>query len=149
VIKSNYLPPRFEIIYIGDSTDRNLKIVKRISEAYRGKMSIRWYIESAHKGLVAYIYLTKMIRRLTSRITKLLMKMSVEQAFMLVAVLVVSGGAYTLYLFTKWVESGYCYLPLREENAMALALIVLGVQVSASALLARAPCKYELVKNGW
>jgi len=141
VIRSNYLPPGFEIIYIGSFTDRNLKIVKRISEAYRGKMSIRWYNESAHKGLVADLYLTKMIRRLTSRITKLLMKMSVEQAFMLAAVLVVSGGVYTLYLFTKWVESGYRYLPLRGENAMALALIVLGVQVSASALLARAPCK--------
>jgi glycosyltransferase involved in cell wall biosynthesis len=87
-------------------------------------------------GLLADLHLAKMIGRPTSRVTKLLMKMSVEQAFMLAAVLVVSGGAYTLYLFTKWVESGYRYLPLRGENAMALALIVLGVQVSASALLA-------------
>jgi branched-subunit amino acid ABC-type transport system permease component len=52
------------------------------------------------------------------------------------AALVAAGGAYTLYLFAKWVESGYRYLPLRGENALALALIVLGAQAAATAMAA-------------
>ena len=35
-------------------------------------------------------------------------------------------------MFAKWIESGYRYLPLRGENA--LALIVLGVQAVATAM---------------
>jgi glycosyltransferase involved in cell wall biosynthesis len=107
-----------------------------IHSAILGSMLTILGANLAGLGLLADLHLAKMIGRPTSRITKLLMKMSLEQAFMLAAVLGVSGGAYTLYLFTKWVESGYRYLPLRGENAMALAFIVLGVQVSASALLA-------------
>jgi glycosyltransferase involved in cell wall biosynthesis len=114
----------------------NLGYSPGIHSAILGSMLTILGANLAGLGLLADLHLAKMIGRPSSRITKLLMKMSVERAFMLAAVLVVSGGAYTLYLFTKWVESGYRYLPLRGENAMALALIVLGVQVSASALLA-------------
>ena len=114
----------------------NLGYSPGIHSAILGSMLTILGANLAGLGLLADLHLAKMIGRPTSRITKLLMKMSIEQAFMLTAVLVVSGGAYTLYLFTKWVESGYRYLPLRGENALALALIVLGAQAAATAMAA-------------
>ncbi|MEM0009738.1 glycosyltransferase family 2 protein [Thermofilum sp.] len=114
----------------------NLGYSPGIHSAILGSMLTILGANLAGLGLLADLHLAKMIGRPTSRITKLLMKMSVEQAFILAAVLVVSGGAYTLYLFTKWVESGYRYLPLRGENALALALTVLGAQAAATAMAA-------------
>jgi glycosyltransferase involved in cell wall biosynthesis len=87
-------------------------------------------------GLIADLHLAKVVGRPTSRITRVLAKVSVEQALALAAALVAAGGAYTLYLFAEWVESGYRYLPLRGENALALALIVLGAQAVATAMAA-------------
>jgi glycosyltransferase involved in cell wall biosynthesis len=51
VIRNNYPPPRFEIIYVdGSSTDGTLEIVKRIGETYRDKVPIRWYVEMGPPG---------------------------------------------------------------------------------------------------
>jgi glycosyltransferase involved in cell wall biosynthesis len=50
VNRNNYLPSRFGIIYVGGSTDGTLEIVKRISEAYRDKVPIRWYVETSSRS---------------------------------------------------------------------------------------------------
>jgi glycosyltransferase involved in cell wall biosynthesis len=107
-----------------------------IHSAILGSMLAILGANLAGLGLIADLHLAKIIGRPTSRITRMLAKVSVEQALALAATLVAAGGAYTLYLFAKWVESGYRYLPLRGENALALALIVLGVQAAATAMAA-------------
>jgi glycosyltransferase involved in cell wall biosynthesis len=51
VIRNNYPLSRFEIIYVdGGSMNGTLEIVKRISEAYRDKVPIKWYIEIGPPG---------------------------------------------------------------------------------------------------
>jgi len=50
VNRNNYLPSRFGIIYVGGSTDGTLEIIKRISEAYRDKVPIRWYVETGSRS---------------------------------------------------------------------------------------------------
>jgi hypothetical protein len=114
----------------------NLGYAPGIHSAILGSMLAILGANLAGLGLIADLHLAKMIGRPTSRITRVLAKVSVEQALALAAALVAAGGAYTLYLFVKWVESGYRYLPLRGENALALALIVLGVQAAATAMAA-------------
>jgi hypothetical protein len=114
----------------------NLGYSPGIHSAILGSMLAILGANMAGLGLIADLHLAKIIGRPTSRITRLLAKISVEQALALAAALVAAGGAYTLYLFAKWVESGYRYLPLRGENALALALIVLGVQAAATAMAA-------------
>jgi glycosyltransferase involved in cell wall biosynthesis len=114
----------------------NLGYSPGIHSAILGSMLAILGANLAGLGLIADLHLAKIIGRPTSRITRLLAKVSVEQALALAAALVAAGGAYTLYLFAKWVESGYRYLPLRGENALALALVVLGVQAAATAMAA-------------
>jgi glycosyltransferase involved in cell wall biosynthesis len=114
----------------------NLGYSPGIHSAILGSMLAILGANLAGLGLIADLHLAKIIGRPTSRITRLLAKVSVEQALALAAALAAAGGAYTLYLFAKWVESGYRYLPLRGENALALALIVLGVQAAATAMAA-------------
>ena len=114
----------------------NLGYSPGIHSAILGSMLAILGANLAGLGLIADLHLAKVVGRPTSRITRTLAKVSVEQALALAAVLVAAGGAYTLYLFAKWVESGYRYLPLRGENALALALIVLGAQAAATALAA-------------
>jgi len=114
----------------------NLGYSPGIHSAILGSMLAILGANLAGLGLIADLHLAKIIGRPTSRITRLLAKVSVEQALALAAALVTAGGAYTLYLFAKWVESGYRYLPLRGENALALALVVLGVQAAATAMAA-------------
>jgi len=114
----------------------NLGYSPGIHSAILGSMLAILGANLAGLGLIADLHLAKIIGRPTSRITRVLAKVSVEQALALAAALVAAGGAYTLYLFAKWVESGYRYLPLRGENALALALIVLGVQAAATAMAA-------------
>jgi glycosyltransferase involved in cell wall biosynthesis len=114
----------------------NLGYSPGIHSAILGSMLAILGVNLAGLGLVADLHLAKIVGRPTSRITRMLAKVSVEQALALAAALVAAGGAYTLYLFAKWVESGYRYLPLRGENALALALTVLGVQVFAMAMIA-------------
>ena len=114
----------------------NLGYSPGIHSAILGSMLAVLGANLAGLGLVADLHLAKIIGRPTSRITRMLAKVSVEQALALAAALVAAGSAYTLYLFAKWVESGYRYLPLRGENALALALVVLGVQAAATAMAA-------------
>jgi glycosyltransferase involved in cell wall biosynthesis len=114
----------------------NLGYSPGIHSAILGSMLAILGANLAGLGLIADLHLAKIIGRPTSRITRVLAKVSVEQALALAAALVAAGGAYTLYLFAEWVESGYRYLPLRGENALALALIVLGAQAAATAMAA-------------
>jgi glycosyltransferase involved in cell wall biosynthesis len=114
----------------------NLGYSPGLHSAILGSMLAILGANLAGLGLIADLHLAKIIGRPTSKITRLLAKVSVEQALALAAALVAAGGAYTLYLFAKWVESGYRYLPLRGENALALALVVLGVQAAATAMAA-------------
>jgi hypothetical protein len=114
----------------------NLGYSPGIHSAILGSMLAILGANLAGLGLIADLHLAKIIGRPTSKITRLLAKVSVEQALALAAALVAAGGAYTLYLLAKWVESGYRYLPLRGENALALALVVLGVQATATAMAA-------------
>jgi len=114
----------------------NLGYSPGIHSAILGSMLAVLGANLAGLGLIADLHLAKIIGRPTSRITRMLAKVSVEQALALAAALVAAGSAYTLYLFAKWVESGYRYLPLRGENALALALVVLGVQAAATAMAA-------------
>jgi len=114
----------------------NLGYSPGIHSAILGSMLAILGSNMAGLGLITDLYLAKMIGKPTSRVTELLARASVEQALALAAVLAAAGGAYMLYLFAKWVESGYRYLPLRGENALALALIVLGVQAAATAMAA-------------
>jgi glycosyltransferase involved in cell wall biosynthesis len=87
-------------------------------------------------GLIADLYLAKTTGKPTSRITNLLTKLTVEKTLAIAATLITLGLLYTLYLFAIWIQSGYRYLPLRGENALALTLIVLGAQTAATALTA-------------
>jgi hypothetical protein len=87
-------------------------------------------------GLIADLHLAKTTGKPTSRITNILTKLTVEKTLAIAATLITLGLLYTLYLFTIWIQSGYRYLPLRGENALALTLIVLGAQTAATALTA-------------
>jgi hypothetical protein len=87
-------------------------------------------------GLIADLYLAKTTGKPTSRITYLLTKLTVEKTLAIATTLITLGLLYTLYLFAIWIQSGYRYLPLRGENALALTLIVLGAQTAATALTA-------------
>jgi len=87
-------------------------------------------------GLIADLHLAKTTGKPTSRITNILVKLTVEKTLAIAATLITLGLLYTLYLFTIWIQSGYRYLPLRGENALALTLIVLGAQTAATALTA-------------
>jgi hypothetical protein len=68
-----------------------------------------------------------MLGRPTSRITK---------ALAAGTLMVAAGLTYAAYLFLEWVESGYRYLPVRGENAVALTLIVIGAQTILHAMAA-------------
>jgi glycosyltransferase involved in cell wall biosynthesis len=114
----------------------NLGYSPGIHSAILGSMLAVLGAHLAGLGLIADLHLAKVVGRPTSRVTRVLARVSVEQALALAAALVTAGGAYTLYLFARWVESGYRYLPLRGENALALALVVLGVQAAATAMAA-------------
>ncbi|MGC8988219.1 glycosyltransferase family 2 protein [Infirmifilum sp.] len=88
-------------------------------------------------GLIADLHLAKMLGRPTSRITKALARhLSVERALAAGTLMVAAGLTYAAYLFLEWVESGYRYLPVRGENAVALTLIVFGTQIFLHAMAA-------------
>ena len=115
----------------------NLGYSPGLHSAILGSMLAILGFNLAGFGLLTDLYLAKALGKPTSRVTKLLaIRFSVERALVLATLLVVTGSAYILYIFTKWVESGYRYLPLRGEDAIAFALIVLGFQMVAIAMMA-------------
>ncbi|WP_288007831.1 glycosyltransferase family 2 protein [Thermofilum sp.] len=114
----------------------NLGYSPGIHSAILGSMLAILGANLAGLGLISDLHLAKIVGRPTSRVTRILAKVSVEQALALAMALVAAGGAYTLYLFAEWIKSGYRYLPLRGENALALALIVLGIEAVATSMAA-------------
>ncbi|MEM4619025.1 MAG: hypothetical protein QW607_02305, partial [Desulfurococcaceae archaeon] len=80
-------------------------------------------------GLITDTHLASILGKPTSSITNTILKrLSTEKAALLGAILSLTGLAYLFRIFTTWVESGYRYIPVRGENAVASTLLILGFQ---------------------
>ena len=88
-------------------------------------------------GAVADIILSKRLGLQPHSITQKLMRLTPPKAIAIGLVLVLIGLAYLTFLAIQWAESGYCRLPLRGENMIALTAIALGVEIAFTSFLFR------------
>ncbi len=84
-------------------------------------------------GAIADLTLAKRLKLQPHPITQMISKLTPPKAIAIGTLLILTGVAYLITLVIHWIESGYRQLPLRGENALALAMTTIGLQIITSA----------------
>ena len=127
----------------------NLGYLPGIHSSILGGMMVLLGYNLAFTGFLTDIHLTEILGRPTSRITTTITRhFSIEKTMLAGVSTAATGATYLLYLFIKWIESGYQYLPLRGENVVALTLFIIGIQIIFHALSLHLFLHFRSNENG-
>jgi hypothetical protein len=86
-------------------------------------------------GAIADLTLARRLCLQPHPMTRRITKLKPMRAVMVGTLIIFIGFTYLASMFFQWLESGYRKIPLRGENAIALTLVALGIQIISSAFI--------------